>query len=54
VGDNEAAKQNISRFLESQNFEVTVEVNGTDFKVIGMTGEAATTESQKTEYKISE
>jgi len=52
--DNEAAKQNVSRFLESQNFEVTVEEDGTDFRVIGMMGEAATTESEKTESETSE
>ncbi|MFH1350423.1 MAG: sulfurtransferase-like selenium metabolism protein YedF [Pseudomonadota bacterium] len=52
--DTEAAKQNVSRFLESQNFEVTVEVDGTDFRVIGMMGEAATTESEKTESESPE
>ena len=52
--DNEASKQNVSRFLESQHFEVTVEVDGTDFRVVGMMGEAATTESQETEAETSE
>ena len=52
--DNEAAKQNVSRFLESQNFEVTVESDGTDFKVIGMTGKSAKIESPKTEPETSE
>jgi selenium metabolism protein YedF len=33
--DNEAAKQNVSRFLESQKFEVSVEKSGTDFRVVG-------------------
>jgi len=33
--DNEAAKQNVSRFLESQSFEVVVESEGSDFHVIG-------------------
>jgi selenium metabolism protein YedF len=33
--DNEASKQNVSRFLESQNFEITVEQDGTVFHVIG-------------------
>lgn len=40
--DNEAAKQNVSRFLESQNFEVTVHQDGGDFFVTGKgKGEAA-------------
>jgi selenium metabolism protein YedF len=33
--DNEASKQNVSRFLKSQNFEVSVEQDGTEFHVIG-------------------
>lgn len=33
--DNEAAKQNVSRFLESQKFEIIVEKDGKDFHVIG-------------------
>jgi selenium metabolism protein YedF len=33
--DNEASKQNVSRFLESQKFEVSVEPEGADFRVIG-------------------
>ena len=33
--DNEAAKQNVSRFLESQQFAVSVEEDGSDFHVIG-------------------
>ena len=37
--DNEAAKQNVSRFLESQNFEVVVESEGSDFRVIGKGGQ---------------
>ncbi|MBW1888666.1 MAG: sulfurtransferase-like selenium metabolism protein YedF, partial [Deltaproteobacteria bacterium] len=52
--DNEAAKQNVSRFLEFQNFEVTVEEDGTNFRVIGMIGETAAAESQKTESETSE
>ena len=33
--DNEAARQNVSRFFESQNFEVSVSEEGTDFHVTG-------------------
>ncbi|MBV5340107.1 MAG: sulfurtransferase-like selenium metabolism protein YedF [Deltaproteobacteria bacterium] len=33
--DNEAAVQNVSRFLEHQNFQVTTEIEGTAFRVIG-------------------
>jgi len=33
--DNEASKENVSRFLESQGFEVAVEAAGTEFHVIG-------------------
>jgi len=35
IVDNEAAKQNVSRFLESQKFDVSVEETGTEFHVIG-------------------
>jgi selenium metabolism protein YedF len=51
--DNEAAKQNVSRFLESQNFEVTVTEEGTDFRVIGKKGEGVVTESPKAEPEES-
>ena len=33
--DNEASKQNVTRFLKSQSFEVTVQEEGHDFYVIG-------------------
>lgn len=33
--DNEAAKQNVIRFLESQNFEVSVEQEGEAFHITG-------------------
>jgi selenium metabolism protein YedF len=39
--DNEAAKQNVSRFLGTQNFEVSVHEQGGLFKVMGKRGEAA-------------
>jgi selenium metabolism protein YedF len=41
VVDNEASRQNVSRFMESQNLEVTVLQEGTDFHVIGRIGELA-------------
>ena len=33
--DNEAARQNVSRFLESRKFQVSVESKGADFEVTG-------------------
>jgi len=35
IVDNEASKQNVCRFLESQRFEASVEQKGNDFLVIG-------------------
>ena len=35
IVDNQAAKENVSRFLENQRFQVTVEQKGTDFHVHG-------------------
>jgi selenium metabolism protein YedF len=45
VVDNEASKQNVSRFMESQNLEVTVLQEGKDFHVIGKTREGAATQA---------
>ena len=39
--NNEAAKQNVSRFLASQNFEVTIEQDGALFSVMGKGEEGA-------------
>lgn len=48
--DNEAAKQNVTRFLESQNYGVSVEQVGTDFHVSGKReGESKTSECRVTE-----
>ena len=33
--DNEAARQNVSRFMESRNFQVSAELEGSDFRVLG-------------------
>jgi selenium metabolism protein YedF len=35
VVDNEASKQNVSRFMESQNLEVSVNKEGNDFHIVG-------------------
>ncbi len=35
VVDNEASKENVSRFMKSQNLEVTIQPEGSDFHVIG-------------------
>jgi selenium metabolism protein YedF len=35
VVDNEASKQNVSRFMESQNLEVSVNKEGKDFHIVG-------------------
>jgi selenium metabolism protein YedF len=35
VVDNEASRQNVSRFMESQNLEVSVKQEGNDFYIIG-------------------
>ena len=37
--DNEAARQNVSRFLEHQNFQVSSEAEGTEFRVVGVRGD---------------
>ena len=44
IVDNEAAQQNVSRFLESQKFEASVQQEGDDFHVIGKQGERPFTE----------
>jgi selenium metabolism protein YedF len=43
IVDNQAAKENVSRFLGTQKFEVSVEQKGTDFHITGKkeTGAAA-------------
>ncbi|MBW1944358.1 MAG: sulfurtransferase-like selenium metabolism protein YedF [Deltaproteobacteria bacterium] len=45
VVDNEAAKQNVSRFMGSQGLEVSVEREGSDFHVIGKMGEGTVAEA---------
>ncbi|MBW1783567.1 MAG: sulfurtransferase-like selenium metabolism protein YedF [Deltaproteobacteria bacterium] len=45
VVDNEAAKENVSRFMKSQHLEVTTQQDGSDFHVIGTAGEAPVAEA---------
>ncbi len=58
IVDNEAASENVSRFLQSQNFEVAIKKAGDDFHVVGQKGEAPldegriNTEIDKNEQKI--
>ena len=39
IVDNEASSQNVTRFLESQSYTVTVESEGAEFKLTGVRGE---------------
>ena len=39
--DNEAARQNVSRFLEHQNYQVNSELQGGEFRVVGRRSEEA-------------
>ncbi len=41
IVDNQAAGENVSRFLGTQNFEVNVEEDGGDFHVMGYKGEGS-------------
>ena len=52
--DNEAAGENVSRFLGTQQFEVILEKNGKDLIVIGRRGEVAEAETVTTENHESE
>ena len=42
--DNEAAKQNVSRFLQSRQFEISEVLEGNDFSVIGKKEDTVATE----------
>jgi len=44
VVDNEASKQNVCRFLESRNFETSINEDGNDFVIIGKRKEAISSE----------
>lgn len=53
--DNEASKQNVCRFLESQNFDVSVQRHDNDFHVTGThRGHAAAPEVSAPEETIAE
>ena len=60
IVDNEAAKQNVVRFMEYQGFNVSASEEGTDFHVTGHAGEGAesaakpekTIESEEWKQKI--
>ena len=41
IVDNEAARQNVARFMEYQGFNVSASEEGTDFHVTGHAGESA-------------
>jgi selenium metabolism protein YedF len=51
VVDNEAARQNVTRFLESQQFQVSTESNEQDFLVTGQKESAA---AETVEEKVEE
>ena len=44
--DNEAARQNVTRFLEYQGYNVSAREEGTDFYVMGQAGEKPLTEPE--------
>ena len=46
IVDNEAALENVTRFLQSQNFEVSSEKSGNDFHITGTRGDALPTTSE--------
>ncbi|MBW2708529.1 MAG: sulfurtransferase-like selenium metabolism protein YedF [Deltaproteobacteria bacterium] len=60
IVDNEAARQNVTRFMEYQGFNVSASEEGTDFHVTGHAGEGAapaakpekTIESEEVKQKI--
>ncbi len=52
--DNEAAKENVCRFLESQGFEVSIHVEGNDFYVSGMKTGGTDSKSPIIEKQVEE
>jgi len=44
IVDNEASRQNVCRFLESQNFKTYVKQKGSDFHVMGMGKEGSSSQ----------
>ena len=51
IVDNEASKQNVCRFLKSQNFDTDVQKDGNDFYVIGKR-EAGISSKDSTEERV--
>ena len=43
--DNDAARQNVMRFLESQSYQASFETDGPDFRITGMTGHVSSSEA---------
>jgi len=52
--DNEASKQNVSRFLKSQSFEVSVQERGGDFHITGRREDGLESESVVAEKQDTE
>jgi selenium metabolism protein YedF len=53
IVDNEASRQNVCRFLESQNFNTYVKKKGSDFHVMGVGKDAASSQPEKTSKSAS-
>ena len=45
VVNNEASKENVSRFMRSQNLDVSIQQEGSDFHVIGTVGDSPVAEA---------
>jgi selenium metabolism protein YedF len=45
VVDNEASKQNVARFMTSQNLKVSIEKVGSEFHIIGTVGDSSAPET---------
>ena len=50
VVDNEASKQNVARFMTSQNLEVSIEEQGSEFHIIGRVGDSPAAEANVHEH----
>lgn len=51
--DNEAARQNVSRFLEHQNYQVSSEMQGGEYRVVGTKGEGWDTPETTTQAPVA-
>lgn len=51
--DNEAAKQNVSRFLESQSYHAKIQADGPDFKITGIRSKEQAQTDDKTVSQAS-